>query len=138
MRIPMKNRTLRALLPPGLTAQLAVAVAVGGALFAACNSSTSPGTVASITVTPSPGTLTINATQQFTAVGKDANGNVLSITPTWSVVASGGTISSTGLFTAGATAGTFANTVKATSGSVSGTATVIVSSGALATIAVTP
>ena len=75
---------------------------------------------------PNPQTLAINGTQQFTAVGKDAGGNVIAITPTWSVVTSGGAIDSTGLFTAGTVLGTFPNTVRASSGSVSGTATVTV------------
>jgi len=94
--------------------------------------------LATITVVPNPVTLLANATQQFAAVGKDASGNVVAITPTWSVAASGGTIGLTGLFTAGATTGTFTNTVTATSGAISGTATVIVATGPLASITVTP
>lgn len=96
------------------------------------------GPLASITVTPNPVTLAINATQQYTAVGRDAFGNVVAITPVWSIVAGGGTISTTGLFTAGTTPGTFANTVRATSGAISGTATVTVTAGPVATITVTP
>ena len=101
------------------------------ATLAACGSdnSTSPHTLATITVTPASPTLTAGNTQQFTAVGKDANGNDVSITPTWSVEAGGGTIDNNGMFTAGSTAGTFTNTVKATSGGVSGTATVTVTGG---------
>lgn len=100
--------------------------------------------LASMTVTPDPRVLAINGTQQFSVVGRDANGNTVSITPTWSVVASGGAINSSGLFTAGTVAGIFANTVRAcstvlcASGSVSGFATVTVISGVLATITVTP
>ena len=96
------------------------------------------GTLASIVVTPNPATLAVTATQQFTAVGKDVNGNVLAVTPTWSVETGGGTIASSGLFTAGSTPGTYINTVKATSGNFSGTATVTVTSGALAFITVVP
>ncbi|MDB4890926.1 MAG: hypothetical protein JWL61_2781 [Gemmatimonadetes bacterium] len=96
------------------------------------------GPLATITVTPNPATLVVGATQQFTAVGKDASGNVVAITPTWAVVASGGTVSAAGLFTAGNTVGTFANTVTATSGAITGTATVIVTGGPAATIVVTP
>jgi hypothetical protein len=99
------------------------------------------GPLATITVTPNPSNLQANGTQQFTAVGQDAGGNILAITPAWSVVNGGGSINgSTGFFTAGSTAGTFGNTVKATSGTVSGTATVIVSAipPVLATITVTP
>jgi hypothetical protein len=98
-----------------------------------------PGALATITVTPNPGTMPVNTTLQYTAVGKDANGNVVAITPVWSVAAGGGTINaSTGLFTAGGTPGTYTNTVVATSGSLSGSATAIVTAGALATITVTP
>lgn len=97
------------------------------------------GPLATITVTPNPATLPISTTQQFTAVGRDAQGNVVAITPVWSVTAGGGSInSSTGVFTAGTTTGTFTNTVRATSGSIFGTATVIVTAGPLATITVTP
>jgi hypothetical protein len=84
------------------------------------------GPLATITVTPNP-TLLIGATQQFTAVGKDANGNVVAITPVWSTVNPPGTIvAATGLFTAGNTTGTFPNSVRATSGTIFGTATVTV------------
>ena len=68
----------------------------------------------SIVVTPNPATLPANVTQQFTAVGKDARGNDVSISPTWSVRVGGGTIDSvTGLFTSGTVAGTFTKTVVA-------------------------
>jgi hypothetical protein len=97
-----------------------------------------PGPLATITVTPNP-TLQIGAQQQFTAVGRDANGNVVAITPVWSTTNPPGTINaSTGLFTAGNTTGTFANSVRATQGTISGTATVTVIPGPLATITVTP
>lgn len=97
------------------------------------------GPLATITVTPNPTTLPISTTQQFTAVGRDAQGNVVAITPVWSVTAGGGTINaSTGLFTAGTTTGAFPNTVRATSGTIFGTATVNVIAGPLTTITVTP
>jgi hypothetical protein len=97
------------------------------------------GPLATITVTPTPATMTLSATQQFTAVGSDAAGNPVVIVPTWSVVASGGTINAvSGLFTAGTVSGTFTNTVRASSGTLSGFATVIITTGPLATITVTP
>ena len=98
------------------------------------------GPLASITVTPNPGSMQLNGTQQFTAVGKDASGNVVPITPTWAVINGGGSIDANGLFTAGSSAGTYNNTVRATSGAISGTATVIVTaiSQALRTVTVTP
>lgn len=139
MRTPMKDRTLRALSPPGMTARLAVALAFTGVLAAACDvhTPTGPGTLFSITVTPNV-TLAINATQQFIAVGRDAEGVVVSFSPAWSIVAGGGAINNAGLFTAGTAPGTFTSTVKASSGNVSGTASVTVIIGSLATIAVTP
>jgi hypothetical protein len=95
------------------------------------------GILATITVTPNTVNLPTNGTQLFTAVGRDAGGNVVAITPTWSVVAGGGAINSAGLFTAGTVGGTFSNTVQATSGAISGTATVVVAAP-LTTIAVAP
>jgi hypothetical protein len=96
------------------------------------------GALATLTVTPNPRTLATGGTQQFTAVGRDASGNVVPAAVTWAVVAGGGCINSAGVFTAGPTAGTFDNTVRAQSGSVSGFATVVVTAGALSTITVTP
>ena len=97
------------------------------------------GPLATITVTPSPVALATSATQPFTAVAKDAGGNVLVITPVWSVVAGGGTINAAnGVFTSGTLSGSFAQTVKATSSGISGFATVTVNSGPLATIALSP
>lgn len=103
------------------------------------------GPLASIVVTPNPGTMPINTTLTYTASGRDALGNTVPITGTvtWTVVASGGTVpvGATGLtvpFTAGSTTGTFTNTVRASNGTLSGTATAIVTAGPLATIVVTP
>jgi hypothetical protein len=73
------------------------------------------GALATITVTPNPSTVQPGASQQFTATGRDAGGNVVSFTPSWSIQAGGGTITSTGLFTAGTAPGTFPNTVRACS-----------------------
>ena len=82
--------------------------------------------LATITLVPNGITLAGNGTRQFTAVGRDANGDVLAISPVWSVVAGGGSIDSGGYFTAGSVGGTFANTIQATSGDISGFASVIV------------
>lgn len=133
------NRILRALSPTGFRARALVAVAVAGVFASACDvhGISAPGTVASITVTPNA-TLSPTGTQQLVAVGVDADGRVVSISPTWSVAAGGGTISSTGLFTAGNVPGVYANTVVATVGTVSGRATITVIAGPLATITVTP
>lgn len=120
------------------------ATASVGSVHGAATVTVLAGALATIAVTPTPQVLAINGTQQFTAVGRDANSNLVSITPTWAVVASGGAVNATGLFTAGTVAGPFVNTVRACStllcgvGSISGFATVTVSAGALATITVTP
>lgn len=103
---------------------------------------TAPNQLATLLVSPNPGSVLVGGAIQFTAEGRNAGGTTVPITPavTWSVVAGGGTINSTtGLFTAGPTTGTYANTVQATSGGVSSVATVIVSAaGQLASIVVTP
>jgi len=120
-------------------------VASVGAISGSATVTVNPGALATITVTPNPQILARNAIQLFTAVGKDANGNVVSFTRTWTVVASGGGINiASGNFTAGSVAGTFANTIRAcnanpcVAGSISGFATVTVTAGPLATITVTP
>jgi hypothetical protein len=103
--------------------------ATSGTLFGTATVNVTAGPLASLTVTPDPATMPTGGTQQFTAVGRDAGGNIVPITPTWSVVNGGGTINaSSGLFTAGATPGTYINTVRATSGTLSDNATVVVTS----------
>lgn len=112
--------------------------ATSGAVHGLATVVVTAGAVASLTLSPTSATLITNATQQFTVTAKDASGIVLTVTPTWSVVAGGGTISSTGLFQAGASPNTYTNTVKCVVGSLSVFATVTVTVGALATIVITP
>ncbi len=101
--------------------------ATSGTIFGTATVTVVAGPLATITVLPNPATLNVLTTQQFTATGRDANNNVMPITPVWSITASGGGINATGLFTAGNVSGTFTNTVRATSGVIFGSATVIVS-----------
>jgi hypothetical protein len=112
--------------------------ASSGSISGTASVTVTVGSVATLVVSPTTSTLAINGTQQFSAVAKDAGGNILTSTPTWSVVASGGAISAAGLFTAGTTPGAFANTVKAVSGSISATASVTVTTGSAATVVVSP
>lgn len=113
--------------------------ATSGSLSGFATVHVTPGPAATITVTPNPVTLGVNATQQFTATAVDAAGNAVPITPTWSVTNGGGTINaSSGIFTAGTALGTFVNTVRATSGSLSGSATVTVQAGPAVAITVSP
>jgi hypothetical protein len=139
MKSPVLNRTWRTLVATGVSARLAFTVVLAGALFSACDIHvpTAPGSLTTITVTPNV-TLPINATQQFIAVGRDAEGAVVAISPVWTIEAGGGSINGTGLFTAGTVPGAYTATVKATAGTISGTATVNVIVGPLATITVTP
>jgi hypothetical protein len=131
MRVLTGNHVRQGLSVSRMTTRFVAGAAIAGLFVAACSkkSTTAPSTagpLATITLTPATVTLPAGAPQQYTAVGKDANGNVVVIAPTWSVVASGGTVNSTGMFTAGATGGTFTNTVMATSGAITATATVTV------------
>jgi outer membrane protein OmpA-like peptidoglycan-associated protein len=117
------------------------AAALVGLMAAACGGYTAH--LATITVSPNAN-LAANSSQQFTAEGRDARGELFPITPTWAVVADGGTITDAGLFTAGTMPGSYPATIKATEGDVSGNASVIVTaplppvSPALWTITVTP
>ncbi|MEX0692414.1 MAG: ice-binding family protein [Gemmatimonadales bacterium] len=126
----------------GLAARLLAIVPFAALVGLACEHSdpVGPSALTTITVTPDPQSLPISGIQPFVATGTDADGNLVSITPTWSVVAGGGTIdTSSGLFAAGTATGTFTNTVRATSGDISGFATVTVTApGELVAIVVTP
>jgi hypothetical protein len=108
---------------------------IGAALLAAlaaCGSdkATAPPGLATITVTPSNPSVAAGGTQQFTAVGKDGDGNVVEISPTWSLKSVEGSISGDGVFTAGSTTGTFPNAIAAKVGNVTGTASVIITAAA--------
>lgn len=125
---------LRTLATPRI-ARFVMVAPCAALLAAACEHNLGPqgappaGQLAAIAVTPNPVTLPPNGPQQFAAVGTDINGAVVSLTPTWSVVASGGTInSSSGLFAAGVTLATFPSTIRACNGSgpICGFATVTV------------
>lgn len=118
---------------------LAAALAFTALAAAACDTHTPTGTGSLFTLTVTPdATLPVNGVLQFTAVGTDADGRTVAVSPTWSVDSGGGTISSGGMFTAGTVPGVYVATVQATSGGRSGTANVTVVVGALASIVVTP
>lgn len=116
--------------------------ATSGGISGFASVSVSSGALATIVVVPNPVSVVAGADVQFEATGRDANDNIVPLSPTWSVVnATAGAIGPTsGLFTAGATPGTYANTVVATSGTITGTATVTVvaAGGALASITISP
>ncbi|OLD97010.1 MAG: hypothetical protein AUG80_12710 [Candidatus Rokubacteria bacterium 13_1_20CM_4_68_9] len=93
--------------------------------------------VASVTVSPGSASLVVGATQQFTAVTKDAAGNTLTgRTVTWaSSNTAAATVSGSGLAT-GVAAGTA--TITATSETMSGTAVVTVTNVPVASVTVSP
>lgn len=122
-----------------LAARLMWMVPFVALVYAACDHNPAePGALATITVSRNPDTLAVSTSRQFTAVGLDANGNVVGINPTWSVATGGGAINASGVFAAGTVPGTFANTVTATVGSISGSGSVTVLAGSAASITVTP
>ena len=121
------------------------AACASGDIAAFATVTVTAGGLAAITVTPNPVNVGTNASQQFTAVGTDAGGNVVPITPapTWSVAVghSGGTIgSASGIYTAPGAVGPGFDTVKATSGAISGAAraNVIAPAGGLVAVDVSP
>jgi hypothetical protein len=77
-----------------------------------------------IEVTPTSTSIVEGQTKQFTATGKDQNGNVIAFTPTWSVNGGGTVNTLSGLFNATTSGGPY--TIKASSGSVVGNASVTV------------
>lgn len=81
-----------------------------------------------LTITPTVITLTMYATQQFTAAGFDAYTNVITHPSiTWYVTSSDiGRIDATGWFTAGNKAGVYPKAIVVASGSISATAKVII------------
>jgi hypothetical protein len=113
------------------------ATSLGVAAFASVT--ITAGALATIVISAGPTILPAGESWQFTAVGKDASGNVITIVPVWSVVAGGGVIDgTTGVFTAGARTGSFPNTVKVTSAGITSFRTVTIGAGALDRIIVTP
>lgn len=86
---------------------------------------TTPGALASITISPSSATVSQGTTQTYTAQGFDADGNVVTIpSPSWSISTISDTITPGGSncdFNAGSVTDT--GTITCTSGSISGSAT---------------
>ena len=73
----------------------------------------SPGPLDNIQLSPLTASVPTGTTQQFTAIARDSDNNLVpGVSFTWNVVAGGGTISNAGLFTAGNTTGNYTNTVQ--------------------------
>ncbi|NQT30349.1 MAG: carboxypeptidase regulatory-like domain-containing protein [Candidatus Saganbacteria bacterium] len=82
--------------------------------------------VVSLTVSPATATVGVSQSQSFSVVAKNSLGNIISVTPTWSVVGGIGSVTSTGLFTA--SVGSGEGTVVGTYTTITGVATVSVTS----------
>jgi uncharacterized protein (TIGR03382 family) len=112
--------------------------ATQGAVTASTGVTITGGAVATVEVTPAMISLTPGAQQQFAAVAKDSQGNVVSGSVTWALVSGGGTISGSGMLTAATMAGSYGSTIQATVAGVAGTASLTVIPGPAAMVAVTP
>ncbi len=89
------------------------------------------GPLARIYIAPRDVGVRTGLTQQFSAIGEDADGNEVPTGPvSWTVNSAAGSVSSAGLFTAGSTAGKYSAAITASvSGGISATANVEVYSG---------
>ena len=97
------------------------------------------GQLASIDVTPTPVIMTADETKQFQATGRDAAGNIVTITPTWTV--DKGAITQAGLYTpASIPQGKPSETdsVHAAVGAISGSAVITIFPGTPVTLTVDP
>ena len=113
----------------------AAVVAVAGDLRGEARVVVTPGRLVTIALDPDDPTVVAGAERQFRAVGQDAGGNVVPMTPTWSLSDAVGEIDGTGRFRA-LRAGT-ARLVVA-SGRVAASTAVEVVPGPLASIEVSP
>ncbi len=109
---------------------ISVVLVAYGMMFSGCHSSSSdngPATLSSITVSPaSAPTVTVGATQQFTASGVMSDGTATAVVVSWATSSAGvATISATGLATA-VSAGTTTITATEAGGTINGTATMTV------------
>lgn len=110
-----------------------------GALTASASVTIQNGALSQLVVTPGSASVSVGGTVAFTAVGKDSNGNTVTLIPTWTVRNGGGTIdSATGVFTAGTQSGTFVNTVQVSANGLSATASVEVTPAPIVRVEVTP
>ncbi|MCH8062725.1 MAG: PKD domain-containing protein [Chloroflexi bacterium] len=72
-----------------------------------------PGPAASLEVSPSTATLTVQHAVEFSALVRDEFGNVVDDAVVWATTADSGSIDENGLFSAGTVSGAFANSIMA-------------------------
>lgn len=119
---------------------LVIAISLTGCGGGGESSKTVP-VLTTITINPASVSVKPGDTQEFTVIGKDQNGEIMSITPTWNLSEPLGTFSSTRASATTFTAETSGNcTITATVGEVSGSVTVTVTTDppVLTTISVDP
>ncbi len=109
-----------------------------GSIFDTATVHITGGTLATIEVSPATGTFAPGAQTTFTAVGKDASGNIVPVSPTWSTTAGGSIHPQSGAWTAGTVAGSFPGSVVASQAGVNGTASVVIEPGPVAAVTVSP
>jgi uncharacterized protein (TIGR03382 family) len=109
-----------------------------GAVSGNASVNVNTGALSQLTILPASATTRVGGTIGFTVTGRDGNGNVVPVTPTWLVVQGGGTINSAGIFTAGTTPGSYVDTVQVQANGLAATATVIVTVGPVVSIDLTP
>jgi hypothetical protein len=83
-----------------------------------------PPALTAVVITPASATVTIGASQSFTAAGSFSDGSTGPVAVTWS--ATGGTITTAGGYTAGAAAGAFRVIARVTSGTLADTAQITI------------
>jgi hypothetical protein len=106
---------------------LEAVTATAGLIHASATVIVNPGPLYSIVIAPANPILLPGQQMQFTAVGHDAGGYIVPITPVWSVAvasSAAGTISPTGFFTGTVAVNLYPNAIVATSGSIVGTTSV--------------
>jgi uncharacterized repeat protein (TIGR01451 family) len=112
-----------------------VLIVSDGTVTGTANLAATTGSLATISVSPNPVTVTAGSSRVFGASGFDQYGNPMTTAVAWTT--NGGTIDATGTFTA-ATSAANGRSVIATQGSVAGTAVVNIVAGIPATLIVSP
>jgi len=115
----------------GLRLTASCIVAVSCLLLAICYTGCgdAPGSLTSISLSPTSATVGVNQSQTFTVYGHNSVGQIVTVTPTWSVSGGIGTLTTNGstcLLMAGASAGS--GTVIASAEGLTATATVTITS----------
>ncbi|MET0404765.1 MAG: right-handed parallel beta-helix repeat-containing protein [Cystobacter sp.] len=96
------------------------------------------GSLASLEISPSAPHATPGGQLLFTATARDAFGNVLPVTPVWSIENGGGRIFAEGALTADTRAGTYRDTVRAVANGLSATVSLTIEPGEAVRLVLSP